>query len=299
MKTFRFTGYAAAFLLALCATLPLAAQSEKPLKIIAYNILEGMKNDTTAGKQKFAAWVRAQDPDILALQETNGFTQESLQALAESYGHPYAILCKEPGYPPALTSKYPIVNVRRVTDNMTHGFIQADVAGYHIVSIHLNPHSYKKRLKEAAVLLETIAAQPDRTKWVVMGDFNSFSPYDSLQYADGKFRDTQKKRMLTAPHLQNLRDGQVDFSVQQRIVDSGLLVDVSHLQHKDFSPTFPTKRYTGKNSFHQRYDYVFVSPDLKKKARGLEIITDDFTDTHSDHYPNVFYLPRLQPAFEY
>ena len=99
MKTFRFTGYAAAFLLALCAALPLAAQSEKPLKIIAYNILEGMKNDTTAGKQEFAAWVRTQDPDILALQETNGFTQESLQALAESYGHPYAILCKEPGYP--------------------------------------------------------------------------------------------------------------------------------------------------------------------------------------------------------
>ena len=294
MKTPRSFGYAAPFLLALCAAPALSAQSSKPvMKIIAYNILEGMKNDTTTGKQAFAAWVRSQDPDILALQETNGFTQESLQELAESYGHPYAILCKEPGYPPALTSKYPIVNVRRVTDNMTHGFIQADVAGYHIVSIHLNPHSYKKRLKEAEVLLQTLATQPDRTKWIIMGDFNSFSPYDSLQYADGKFRDTQKQRMVKSPHLQNLNNGQVDFSVQARILDAGL-VDMSPVLHRDFSPTFPTRAYTGKNSFHQRYDYVFVTRDLKNKVQGLEIIRDDFTDKSSDHYPNVFYVPRLE-----
>lgn len=266
---------------------------ENPMKIISYNILEGMKNDTTAGKQTFAAWVRQQDPDILALQETNGFTQQSLQELAESYGHPYAILCKEPGYPPAITSKYPIVNVRRVTDNMTHGFIQAQIGGYNIVSIHLNPHSWRQRMKEAEILLQTLAAQPEGTKWIIMGDLNSFSPYDSLQYADGKYLANQLRRRETAPHLKNLRDDRVDFSVQSRLLAGGL-VDMSHVLHKEFSPTFPTERYMGKNSIRQRYDYVLVSKDMKNKVNGLSIIRDEFTDRHSDHYPNVFYVPRLQ-----
>ncbi len=281
-------------LLWLCVWTNAWAQADPPMmKIISYNILEGMKDDTTANKQVFAAWVRQQDPDILALQETNGFTQESLQALAESYGHPYAILCKEPGYPPAITSKYPIVNVRRVTDNMTHGFVMADIGGYHVISIHLNPHSRAKRMKEAEILLHTLATQDDPTKWIIMGDFNSFSPYDSLHYADGQYARLQIQRRVKSPHLQNLNNDRADFSVQSRILESGL-VDVSHLMHKDYQSTFPTVRYTGKNSLHHRYDYIFVSKDLKGKVRDQQILRDEFTDQHSDHYPNVFYVPRLE-----
>ena len=265
-------------LLWLCLWTNAWAQADPPLmKIISYNILEGMKDDTTAHKQVFAAWVRQQDPDILALQETNGFTQESLQALAESYGHPYAILCKEPGYPPAITSKYPIVNVRRVTDNMTHGFVMADIGGYHVISIHLNPHSRAKRMKEAEILLHTLATQDDPTKWIIMGDFNSFSPYDSLHYADGQYARLQIQRRVKSPHLQNLDNDRADFSVQSRILESGL-VDVSHLMHKDYQSTFPTVRYTGKNSLHHRYDYIFVSKDLKGKVRDQQILRDEFTD---------------------
>lgn len=281
-------------LLWLCVWTNAWAQADPPMmKIISYNILEGMKDDTTANKQVFAAWVRQQNPDILALQETNGFTQESLQALAESYGHPYAILCKEPGYPPAITSKYPIVNVRRVTDNMTHGFVMADIGGYHVISIHLNPHSRAKRMKEAEILLHTLATQDDPTKWIIMGDFNSFSPYDSLHYADGQYARLQIQRRVKSPHLQNLDNDRADFSVQSRILESGL-VDVSHLMHKDYQSTFPTVRYTGKNSLHHRYDYIFVSKDLKGKVRDQQILRDEFTDQHSDHYPNVFYVPRLE-----
>ncbi|MEB3375287.1 hypothetical protein SFC43_25780 [Bacteroides sp. CR5/BHMF/2] len=39
--------------------------------------------------------MRNQNPDIVCLQEANKFTQKSLEALAASYGHPYAVLQKE------------------------------------------------------------------------------------------------------------------------------------------------------------------------------------------------------------
>lgn len=47
---------------------------EKTFKILSYNVYWGMKEDTTANKSKFAEWIKAQDADVVALQEMNGFT---------------------------------------------------------------------------------------------------------------------------------------------------------------------------------------------------------------------------------
>lgn len=52
------------------------------MKIISYNILEGMAADPTPDKRNFIEWVRIQNADIMALQEANRFTQESLDRLA-------------------------------------------------------------------------------------------------------------------------------------------------------------------------------------------------------------------------
>ena len=86
-------------------------RGKQAMKIISYNIEYGMRADTTAGKTIFSTWMRNQDPDIVCLQEANKFTQKSLEALAASYGHPYAVLQKEKGFPTAITSKYPIVTL--------------------------------------------------------------------------------------------------------------------------------------------------------------------------------------------
>ena len=85
-----------------------------------------MRRATTEGKSVFAEWVRAQDPDILAMQETNDFTQIRFEELARSYGHGFAVLGKEPGmpgsvemrtkFPVSVSSKTPVVNVDKVLD---------------------------------------------------------------------------------------------------------------------------------------------------------------------------------------
>ena len=85
---------AAILLTASCAGMSVSCvpRSEtKNLKIICYNILYGMRRDTTQGKRLFAEWVRQQNPDILALQEVNDFTQFTLETLAAEYGHDYAV----------------------------------------------------------------------------------------------------------------------------------------------------------------------------------------------------------------
>ncbi len=166
-----------------------------------------MVKDTTRGKQVFVDWVKAQRPDIVALQECNGFTQKTLEELAASYGHPYAVIVKENGYPTGLTSRFPIAGIQKINENMTHGFIMAKVGKYNIVVLHLNPHQHKKRRAEIAQVLANIDLQADQKNRIIMGDFNSLSPLDRERIEKSDYLARQKAAMekdlcsITSPKL--------------------------------------------------------------------------------------------------
>lgn len=263
-------------LIALMLALPGSAKNKpgKPaMKIISYNIEYGMRADTTAGKTEFAAWMRSQNPDIVCLQETNKFTQKSLEALAASYGHPYAVLQKEKGFPTAITSKYPIVNILKVEDNMWHGFVMGTTNGYHIMSLHLSPHRYESRQLDIDLILETIRQNGPFENWIIMGDFNSVTPADAGKYANGNLVDRMRKEKEKRLALENLADGKIDYSVHQRILDFGF-IDSARLD----------KNFSEKN-FGTRIDFIYISPDLKSAFTGGNFITDNFTKKYSDHRP--------------
>ena len=263
-----------------------ASAQNKSLKIISYNIFEGMKSDTTSGKKEFVKWIRSNNPDILALEEANNFTQTSLEEMARQYNHPYAVLLKQNGFPVALTSRYPIVNVSKVLDNMHHGFIRAEVNGYHIIVLHLSPHKYRKRWEEADIILQTVASQPSQRKWLIMGDFNSLSPLDKARYTDGKILEKTQDAAKKYPYHDNLiNKNMLDFEVQQKMLDFGLK-DALKLKHKDFVSSRPTEKTSDNgNNPPSRIDYFYVSKDLKGKVLKAEILKDSFTDWNSDHYP--------------
>lgn len=267
--------YRALFLiLSLFILSSIQVSAQKQFRIISYNILEGMKMDSTKGKTEFVDWVKAQDPDILALEECNKFTQLSLEEMAHRYGHPYALIVKETGYPTGITSKYPIVNARKITDNMTHGFIVAQIKDLIVIVLHLNPHNYQKRREEIDVILSTIAAAPSQKKWIMMGDFNSFSPLDKENYADGK-AIARLKQGNEQFHHNNLVDGQfIDYDVQKRILDFGF---------KDTGKTMDKENKVKGN----RIDYIYVSKDLIPKVTTAHFIRDGFTANHSDHKPVI------------
>ncbi|MFT5153166.1 MAG: hypothetical protein ACI841_003166, partial [Planctomycetota bacterium] len=85
MKCFAALSLVACFLLA-----PLQGQ-EKPapapaspsdrLKIVSWNVLYGFNHGRSI--EEGAQWIREQHADVLALQELNGFTAESLQGTAD------------------------------------------------------------------------------------------------------------------------------------------------------------------------------------------------------------------------
>lgn len=262
-----------------------AAFAQDYLRVLSYNILEGMKLDSTKGKQQFVKWVKDQDPDIFAIQEANKFTAESLAELAKSYGHNYSVLVKEKGYPTALTSRFPIIDAEKINENITHGYITAKVNGYHIVVLHLNPHHYDIRRKEMAAILAKIKENKATKKLIVMGDFNSNSPLDKANYADGALVKRLKEAKLKYAFHNNLVNGEeIDFEVQGSILDFGLVDIIKHLADTDPANAKEI------NPAKHRIDYIYVSKDLKSKVIRGKFIRDDFTKKFSDHLPIIIEL---------
>lgn len=265
------------------------AGAQDTLRVLSYNILEGMVKDTTRGKQVFADWVKTHRPDVVALQECNSFTQKSLEELALSYGHPYAVIVKENGYPTGLTSRYPIAAIQKINENMTHGFIMAKIGKFNIVVLHLNPHKHKKRRAEIAQVLANIELQSDKKNWFMMGDFNSVSPLDRERLEKSGYLDKQKAAMAKRPTvLDNLANGtEIDYEVQQSILTAGF-IDAGKLYDEK------EKARTGKSIIlsDSRIDYIYVSSDLKKKIIRCAFIYDPFTAVHSDHRPIITELKQ-------
>jgi exodeoxyribonuclease-3 len=242
------------------------------LKIVSFNIENGMSLDKGSNYDHFVAWVDSVSPDVFAIEEANGFRQESLEKLAARWGHPYVLtnVKASDNYPVALTSKYPILSRRRITMYVSHGAIFAKLrdADLNIVVTHLWPQSYwhekgdglgnAYRLQEINIVLDsTIRKYPSETNWTFMGDFNSVS----------------RKDYYPPDNTQN-------YDVTDEIEKAGY-EDVIHYLHgykSNQTAEYPWDYYPG-----HRIDFLFATPSVLSRVVKSYPIHDAFTSKYSDH----------------
>lgn len=258
---------------------------EKNFRIITWNVYEGMKLDTTHHKSTFAKWIKEKDPDVLALQEMNGFTLTRLEEFARNYGHPYSVLLKDSGFPVALTSRFPISNIEKVIDKMHHGYIQATVRGITFFVVHLSPHKYEKRQAEINIVLTAAGAVPDKRKTIILGDFNAQSPQDSMFYTDGKMVEVHKILKTKYPVYDNLRNGQLDYNAVRTVLAQQYIDPVYDPKRLTISFSADIQGDPDLKHNKTRIDYIFLNTFFKGKIKKAFIIRDRFTDIISDHYP--------------
>ena len=245
------------------------------LKVLSYNVLEGMKLDKANDYNNFVTWVSEQAPDIMAIEETNGFTKEKLTALSARWGHPYAEMCKESGYPVSITSKYPIEVVSRILDGVWHGGIHVKIKGINILVLHLYPFSYTPsgsnaangdayRLEEIQTYLDnTIRKYPDEKYWLMMGDFNSRSRADNWYYGYPE-NDT---RLLVHNHILN------------------------HTNLKDINAERYPRSYKSSTYGNARIDYMYASPSMYARIVNALTVMDKWTTATQSPYVSNFYDP--------
>src|SRR5690554_2169199 len=164
----------------------LAQTTEQPvrqLKVMAYNIYNGFDyGKDTVREQAAADWIALEQPDVVALQELCGFTEEKLRKFAGKWGHDHVLLLKEDGFPVGLTSNKPITVKRKMIDGMWHGMLHVATHGIDFLNVHLCPSDYRTRWKEVdritSYMKETLSGEED--KYIVLGDFNAHSPFDAF-----------------------------------------------------------------------------------------------------------------------
>ena len=287
----------------LCVSSASFGQSANSFKVVNYNALHGFRGDSLL-KERYINWINEIDPDIVSYQEMNGFMQNDIGALAEAYGHPYAVIMNEEygvpvTHPLAITSKYPILNVERVIDNMWHGYLYAYIEGVHVFVTHLAPFTLKDRQKDITQILAQAALLPQDEKILIAGDFNALSPKDSAVYSKSGLLEAMKKsegryepksgtpivRGRTI-YRNNLNNDRIDYSVMQKILDAGYK-DTYYLANDRFKDSVPARGHASKNSVLRRIDYIWVNEKLAKHLESADIIQDEITDELSDHYPVV------------
>ena len=253
-------------------------------KILSYNVLTGFQQDSIIQDQ-YVTWVKKINPDIIAYQEMDYFTQKKIEAFAARYQHNYAVISKEHGCPTALSSQYPIVNVQKVVDNMWHAYIYANINGIHVFVIHFSPAQLVKKRAEVKEVLAHAALIPKNEKIVILGDFNSLSEDDAESYGD-EYLELRKRSEAQNPNIRNLDNGKLDFSVIRAMKDAGF-VDAYRMFHQDFKASMPTKKYIREGVINtpRRIDFVWLNPELAKYAVSADYLHDDDTNTMSDHYP--------------
>lgn len=136
------------------------------LRVIMWNIQNGMWADQHNNYDNFVEWVKKYDPDVCIWCEsetiyldktstptTSKYLTKGWPELCKRYGHSYsAVGGNRDNYPQTVTSKYPITTVQRITDTNEEGKSIAHGAGHftitvngkkiNIVSLHMWPQAY-------------------------------------------------------------------------------------------------------------------------------------------------------------
>ncbi len=273
------------------------ADAQKPFTLLNYNVYEGFQKDSLQ-KVKFKDWVKQFNPDVVTFQELNGFTYTSLEELGRSYGHPYVVLQKDWGYPVGMTSKYPITDIEKRSDDFTFGYIYARIMDYNIFLIHLNPFQYPKRYIQINSVLAQAARIPNKEKIIILGDLNSLSPVDSSIYdVPDRLKNAAKfEKVRNGMYDDNyiLNNGRFDYSVIGSLYNAGYY-DAFQLKNKEFDHTYSTEKYSfreGAFGKKIRIDYIWLNKTLSKKCISLNIIKDEVTESLSDHYPLIIELKK-------
>lgn len=267
-------------------------EAQSDLKVMTYNIWNGFDwGKDTVRKVKLINWIKSKAPDVLALQELNDYDEEMLQADAAKWGHKYVKLLKPNGYPVGITSNKPITLKERGIKDFWHGFLHIETYDIDFFVVHLSPADVDYRLKEAGILAEKIKSLTNE-KFVVLGDFNSHSPFDGDAL---KLNESLHDKYFTQKdknNYSNLRLGEFDYSVISTFLAIPA-VDVSqkYVQIEDRF-TFPTPALIGiyqtaeevmQNK--ERIDYILTSATLAKFCTNVTIFNKGITESLSDHFP--------------
>jgi endonuclease/exonuclease/phosphatase family metal-dependent hydrolase len=247
------------------------------VRIASYNIRKG----GSRRREAIAEVLSALDADVTVLQEATD--PEVVGWLARKVGNPF--WTSRPDHSVALLARRQPDDVRWHVMGLNRTFIEARLPGHiRLFAVHLSSglsrRGERRRLGELTEILKVAGDEDDRRRTMILGDFNSIAPGDSLKLASLP----RWIRML-------LRlDGGIQTEVIAGVRAAGFIDAYRRFEPHD-GATLPSVAPV------VRLDYVMVGEDLVSAITSCSIaaVSSTLMTTASDHLPLVTVLDTAVP----
>ena len=287
------------------------------LKVLYWNIQNGMWADQGNGYKKFIAWVKALDPDVCVWCEartiyndkgTGSISDESLNkgtylinksksltwgTVAKGYGHNYWTYgAYQDNYPVVITAKSAITLKQRLGNdttgkssgrdaNVSHGGFHAQLGGINYVGLHLYPHSYGYG----------VTGDANREASTAKNEGNDYR-LKEMTWIIGKTKNNKDYSAQTNWIMCG------DFNSKSRLDEWYYKVgSTTHTQYKVHNYILDNTNYCdviqtiyNNKMAPSRIDFMYVSPDMMKRVvraympNNEDDMTTKVKDTTSGYY---------------
>lgn len=310
-------GKSLTFIFSVLVLLLAVPASGRDLKVLYWNIQNGMWADQENNYDNFVEYVKSQDPDICVWCEAESryrtgtnvkmteydefYLPWNWDFLARRYGHQYVLVCgKRDTFPQVITSKYPVRIVKRVNGNgddivVVHGagWAQVEVGGkeINIVTLHTWPQRYAYQAENQAESSKKQEGDVFRAKEMkyICDQTIGTVPDAASQYwmMLGDFNAVSR----VDNSIYGFAEDNKAFLVHDYVCGNTPYIDIVDRMHPG---DFQKSTFSGK-----RIDFIYMTEPLFRKVRSAEIIHDGYPEScrdprgvtkfcyPSDHYPII------------
>ena len=288
-----------------------AVASAAPLRILYWNIQNGMWAGQDDNYEQFVAWVKACDPDIcvwceaetlyrtgtaeVILDMDSRYLPAHWPDLAARYGHGYTARAAHcGGYPQVITSKYPIETKCKIvgkypTRALTHGagWFRVTKAGrdINVVTLHGSPVAYDPNVSVAERKESAARGYGDCCRKVEMEEILAATVGGTRASVGdwvmlGDFNSFSRKDAV----FYSFPSDSTKYLVHDFIASATDYVDI-------LAKMRPNVEDRATIRARRRIDFVYVSPSLAAETRDASVVRDAYTDQVQDKGASIFPRP--------
>ena len=273
------------------------------LRVMCWNIQNGMWADQANNYNNFVAWVKKYNPDVCVWCEgetifntsgdkvygTNRILPNAWASVAQRYGHNYWSKSEDrDNYPQIITSKYPINTLAKIgqigtTDAYVEhgsGLFEVEFNGHSVyfVSFHAFAHAYDPKYTSSgtdaqnasAALYEGDYHREKEIRYVYEQTIEKY-PSQSNWLMMGDFNSISS---LDAEHHTGIND--TNWLLHDHILGKDYLKDIIAERNA------PEDFFSSINGDSRRIDFIYASPAMYDRIESTAIIIDSWTVLSQD-----------------
>ena len=287
---------AAVAALALVLALTAAAPGKQKVRILYWNIQNGMWSDQGNGYKNFVKFVKGKKPDICVwaeaktlyitgtdrkLDEDEQYLPKHWPELAARYGHPYTCIAMyRDNYPQVITSRWPIEEMLHIEGAkpdsiVAHGagWVRFDVGGkkLNVISVHTYPQKYRYGIPVSDRPRSSAAREGDAYRRMEVKYICDHSVLKDPRAAENYWFMCGDFNSVTRAdnHYYKLPEDAPDFQCQDYIAEQTPYIDII----ARLSPGV----YQTSNRGTRRGDYIFCTQGLFDHLEKAWIVNEKWT----------------------